>query len=142
MGRRARVATHPSKGGGARSREGRPRASTVSGVETRAQRLEEQPLWIQVALSALFTFVLFLFGGAAAFVGDAVSDARGGAAFGVVIAFLIVVPFLVHYAYPPRARRWHRFLAYELCVIGGFTLPIPLVYLPWLIVSRRAWQDA
>jgi threonine/homoserine efflux transporter RhtA len=105
----------------------------------RARDVEQRPLWAQVALSALFTFVLFAFGGAAAFVGGAASDAPGGAAFGVVIAFLVVVPFLVYYAYPPETRQWYHYAAFGLCVVGGFTLPIPLVYLPWRIVSRRAW---
>jgi hypothetical protein len=98
------------------------------------------PLWAQVCLSAGFTFALVAFGGSLAFVGAALSDVEAGTPAFVVIGFLIVVPFLVAYAYPPNARRWPRFAAFEACVLGGFTLAIPLVYLPWLIVTRRAWR--
>jgi hypothetical protein len=117
-----------------------PGATVGSHVRTGAGQLGERPLWAQIALSALYTIALVAFGGACAFVGDAATDVRAGPAFGVVLGFLIVVPFLVYYAYPPKVRHWYHFAVFELCVLGGFTLPIPLVYLPWLMVSRRAWR--
>jgi hypothetical protein len=102
---------------------------------------ENLPLWAQLALSAGFTLALFAFGGAVAFVGDALSDSSAGPQALVVIIFLVVVPFLVYYAYPPGSRRWYHWVVFEVCALAGFTLLIPLVYLPWLIVSRRAWRD-
>jgi hypothetical protein len=110
-------------------------------MRTEAEELDgDRPLWVQIALSTLYTCALVAFGGACAFVGEAATDASVGAAFGVVLGFLIIIPFLVLNAYPPKARRFYHFAVFELCVLGGFTLPIPLVYLPWLIVSRRAWR--
>ena len=99
---------------------------------------EVRPLWAKVGLSALFTLCLVAFGGAAAFVGDVLTESAWGARLFVVLAVLVVVGFLVHYAYPPPARRWYHWAGFELAVLVGFTLPIPLVYLPWRIVSQRA----
>jgi hypothetical protein len=107
-----------------------------------ADNREKLPRWAQIALSAGFTAVLLAFGASVAFVGGAWSGVSAGPAAFVVIVFLVVVPFLVYYAYPPRTRRWYHWALFEACVLGGFTLPIPLVYLPWLIVTRRAWREA
>jgi Flp pilus assembly protein TadB len=107
-----------------------------------AHNRERLPRWAQVALSAGFTFVLFAFGASVAFVGGAWSGISAGPTAFVIIVFLVVVPFLVAYAYPRRVRRWYHWVLFEACVLGGFTLPVPLVYLPWLIVTRRAWREA
>lgn len=100
------------------------------------------PRWAQLALSAAFTLVLLAFGGSVAFVGGAWSGIAPAPTAFVIIIFLVVVPFLVAYAYPRRVRRWYHWALFEACVLGGFTLPIPLVYLPWLIVTRREWREA
>jgi hypothetical protein len=107
-----------------------------------AARRERLPLWAQIALSAAFTLVLLAFGASVAFVGGAWSGTAAGPTAFVLIVFLVVVPFLVAYAYPRRVRRWYHWALFEACVLGGFTLPIPLVYLPWLIVTRREWREA
>lgn len=96
----------------------------------------------QLALSAAFTLVLLAFGASVAFVGDAWSRTASGPTALVIIVFLVVVPVLVAYAYPRRARRWYHWALFEACVVGGFTLLVPLVYLPWLIVTRREWREA
>lgn len=100
------------------------------------------PRWAQIALSAGFTAVLLAFGASVAFVGGAWSGVAAGRTAFVIIVFLVVVPFLVAYAYPRPARRWYHWAVFEACVVGGFTLPIPLIYLPWLIVTRREWREA
>ncbi len=107
-----------------------------------ARKRAKLPLWAQIALSAGFTLLLFVFGASVAYVGGAWSGVSAGSTAFVVIVFLVVVPFLVYYAYPRRVRRWYHWVIFEACVVGGVTLPIPLVYLPWLIVTRRAWRDA
>jgi hypothetical protein len=107
-----------------------------------AHNRERLPRWAQVLLSAGFTAVLLAFGASVAYVGGAWSGVTAGPTAFVLIVFLVVVPFLVAYAYPRRARRWYHWAVFEACVLGGFTLPIPLVYLPWLIVTRREWREA
>jgi hypothetical protein len=132
---------HPSNGGaGERVRSGYSQVSVLAALDP--EKRADLPLWTQVGLSAGFTFVLLAFGGSLAFLGSLLSDVEVGTPAFVVLGFLIVVPFLVAYAYPPSVRRWPYFAAFEACVLGGFTLPIPLVYLPWLIVTRRAWRSA
>jgi hypothetical protein len=93
--------------------------------------------WVDMGLSAAFTVALVCFGAAWAYVGDAIGQGRWAPQLAVVFAYLITVPVLVLYAYAPRERRWYHFVVFELCVLSGFGLPIPLVYLPWLIVNRR-----
>ena len=94
-------------------------------------------LWSDVGLSAAFTVALVCFGAAWAYVGGAIGNGPWAPQIAVVFAYLITVPVLVLYAYPPRERRWYHFVIFVACVLSGFGLPIPLVYLPWLIVNRR-----
>jgi hypothetical protein len=105
-----------------------------------AEQVARRPLWAQIALSAAFTATLVAFGAASAFLGHELATDTTGAWVFVVLAYLLAVPFLVYYAYPPLRRRWYHYAAYEACVVGAFTLAIPLVYLPWLIVTRREWR--
>ena len=107
-----------------------------------AANREKLPRRAQVALSAGFTAVLLAFGASVSFVGGAWSGLTAGPTAFVIIVFLVVVPLLVVYAYPRRARRWYHWALFGACVLGGFTLPVPLVYLPWLIVTRREWRKA
>jgi hypothetical protein len=90
-----------------------------------------------VLLSAVFTFALVVFGWALFFVGGAIAETQQGAYTFLSLGFLIVVAFLVYYAYPPRRRRWYHYALFELCVIVPFGILVPLVYLPWQIVKGR-----
>jgi hypothetical protein len=107
-----------------------------------ADHLDRRPLWAEIALSSAFTAVLVAFGAACAFVGDAIARSTTGVWVFVILAYLLTVPFLVYYAYPPLRRRWYHYAVFEACVFGAFTLVVPLVYLPWLIVTRREWRRA
>ncbi len=69
-------------------------------------------------------------------------ETANGARDLTVLCFLVIVPLLVVRAYPPAARRWWHWLLYELCIVFVFTAWIPLVYLPWLIVTRKAYRVA
>lgn len=101
-------------------------------------RLRERPRWRNVLLSGAFTLALFLFGWAAAYVGDAIADSSQGTYTFLGLVFFVVVAFLVYYAYPREERRWYHFAAFEACVIIPLAILVPLVYLPWLIVRRRS----
>jgi len=106
------------------------------------QSLPRRPLWAEIGLTALFVAALVAFGAACVLVGDAVTASPRSTSFFVVLAYLLVVPVLVYYAFPPSRRRWYTFALFELCVLSGFALPVPLIVLPWLIVSRREWLRA
>lgn len=105
-----------------------------------ADHLDRRPLVTEIALSSAFTAALVSFGAASAFVGDAIARSTMGVWVFVILAYLVAVPFLVYYAYPPLRRQWYHYAIFEACVVGGFTLAVPLVYLPWLIVTRRRWR--
>jgi hypothetical protein len=109
-----------------------------SGVQLRPRR----PLWQEIGLSVAFTVALVSFGAAATLVGRQIMETENGARLFTVLVFMIVVPFLVYYAYPSTRRRWYHWAAFELCAAAGFTVWIPLIYLPWLIVTRKAWRGA
>jgi hypothetical protein len=93
--------------------------------------------WRDLLASALFTLTLFVFGWGVSIVGNAIARSNQGAYTFTLLVFLFVVAFLVWYAYPPGRRRWYHFAVLELCVLIPFGIVVPLVYLPWLIVSRR-----
>lgn len=93
--------------------------------------------WSDVLLSAAFTVALVCFGAGWAYVGATIGEGEWAPQLAAAITFLLAVPVLVLYAYPPAERRWYHFVIFELCAVSGFGLPIPLVYLPWLIVNRR-----
>jgi len=101
-----------------------------------AHELPRRTLAVDVALSATFTIVLIAFGAAWAFIGDMIVRSTVGIWVFVILVFVLSVPFLVYYAYPPLRRRWYHYAIFEACVFGAFTLVVPLVYLPWLIVGR------
>ena len=94
-------------------------------------------LWGDIALSAAFTIALVCFGAACGFVGAAISEGRYGPQIAVGMAYLITAGVLVYYAYPAEDRRWYHWVIFPACALSGFLLPIPLIYLPWLIVLRR-----
>ncbi len=100
-----------------------------------------RPLWQEVALSAAFTAGLAGVGVLTSILGNRTVQTANGARDLTIFCFLVIVPLLVARAYPPGRRRWWHWLTYELCIVFVFTAPVPLVYLPWLIVtgkSRRA----
>jgi hypothetical protein len=99
-------------------------------------------LWQEIGLSAAFTAALMAFGATAALVGDRIMNTENGARLFTVLVFMVAVPFLVYYAYPPARRRWYHWAVFELCAAAGITVWIPLIYLPWLIVTRKAWRAA
>lgn len=103
---------------------------------------DRRPFWQEVALTGVFAVVLFAFGWAVAYVGDAIADSAQGAYTFTTLIFLLVIAFLVWHAYPPRRRRWYHFAIFELCVLVPYAVLAPLVYLPWLIVTRREWRRA
>lgn len=106
-----------------------------TGTETLPPR---RPLWQEIALSAAFTAGLVGVGVLTSILGDRMVQTANGARDLTVFCFLVIVALLVARAYRPGARRWWHWLVYELCVVFVFTAPIPLVYLPWLIVTRRS----
>ena len=107
-----------------------------------AQLRPRRPLWQEIGLSVAFTAALVAFGAAATLVGERIMNTENGARLFTVLVFMIVVPFLVYYAYPPARRRWYHWAVFELCAAAGITVWIPLIYLPWLIVTRKAWRAA
>ena len=110
-----------------------------SSVVTGAQPIESRrPLWLEVGLSALFSVALVLFGWAASFVGDVITKSDQGVWTFLALVYVIVVAFLVYYAYPPGRRRIYAAAGFEICVVVPGAVLIPLVYLPWLIVTRKA----
>ena len=99
---------------------------------------ERRPRWQEIALSAAFTLMLVAFAASATWVaGNFLKTDNGVRLFGVLV-LLVIVPFLVHYAYPPQRRRWYHWAGFELCVVAVVLVFVPLAYLPWLIVTRRA----
>jgi hypothetical protein len=94
-------------------------------------------LWGDIALTAAFAIALVCFGAAWGFVGARISEGRYGPQIAVGIAYLITVAVLVYYAYSADDRRWYHWVIFPACALSGFLLPIPLIYLPWLIVLRR-----
>lgn len=109
-------------------------------MPTAVDDLARRPRWAEIALSAAFTAVLVAFGAAWAVVGDAIVRSAIGTWLFVILVFVLAVPFLVYYAYPPLSRRWYHYALFEACVLGAFTVFVPLLYLPWLIVTRREWR--
>ena len=101
-----------------------------------------RPLWQEIGLSVAFTLALVAFGATATLVGERIMETENGARLFAILVFMIVVPFLVYYAYPPARRRWYHWAVFELCAAAGITVWIPIVYLPWLIVTRSAWRRA
>jgi hypothetical protein len=101
-----------------------------------------RPLWQEIGLSVVFTVALVVFGAAATLVGERIMNTENGARVFPILCFMLVVPFLVYYAYPQARRRWYHWAGFELCAAAGFTVWIPLIYLPWLIVTRKAWRVA
>jgi hypothetical protein len=89
-----------------------------------------------VLLSVLLSLVLWASYIAVAYGFGAIANADLDRAFIVATAYLAVlcVPLVV-LAYPPGERRWWRFVVWPL--LGLFAGIIPLVWLPWRIVSRR-----
>lgn len=113
--------------------------ATVRAVDTGTETLTaRRPLWQEVGLSALYTAGLVGIGVATSLIGDRAIRTGNGARDLTVFSFLVIVPLLVVRAYPPGARRWWHWLLYELCIVFVFTAWLPLVYLPWLIVTRKA----
>jgi hypothetical protein len=104
---------------------------------TGTPRLEERLPWRDLLLSGAFTLVLFLFGWASAYVGNAIAGSAQGTYTFVGLTFFVVVAFLVYYAYPGRERRWYHFAGFEACVVVPIAILVPLIYLPWRIVRRR-----
>ncbi len=105
--------------------------TSVDQIDGRRQLLGD------IALTAAFTVALVCFGAAWGFVGAAISEGKYGPQIAVGIAYLITVTVLVNYAYAPADRRWYHWVGFGICALSGFLLPIPLIYLPWLIVLRR-----
>jgi len=106
----------------------------VTALDSTADRRQ---LLGDIALTACFTIALVCFGAAWGFIGAAIGNGRYGPQIAVGIAYLITVGVLVNYAYAPAERRWYHWVIFEACALSGFLLPIPLIYLPWLIVLRR-----
>jgi hypothetical protein len=106
------------------------------------QSLPRRPLWVEIGLTAVLVAALLGFGAACVVIGDALGAGARATSFFVVLAFVVIVAFLVCYAFPRARRRWYHFAISELCVLSGFLLPVPLVALSWLIVTRREWRPA
>jgi hypothetical protein len=121
-----------------------PRAGYRALVQTAHGQIQQlaprRPLWQEIGLSAAFTGALVAFGAAATYAGNVFLKTDNGVRAFTIFVFLIVVPFLVAYAYPPRRRRWYHWAGFEACVLLVAPIWIPLIYLPWLIVTRKAWR--
>lgn len=111
----------------------------VGGV---GQPERKRPLLREVGLSAGFTAALVAFAAAATWAGSLFLTTENGTRAFTILVLLVVVGFLVYYAYPPRKRRVWRYAVFGLCALLVAPVVIPLVYLPWLIVTRREWRDA
>ena len=106
-----------------------------------AQQLApRRSLWQEVGLTVAFTAVLLAFGAAATWLASTYLETENGTRAFTILVFFVVVGFLVYYAYPPRERRWWRYALFEACVLLVAPVLVPLVYLPWLIVTRKAWR--
>ena len=108
-----------------------------------AGRVESRrPIWQEIGLSAAFSAALVIFTASATWVASTFLTTDNGIRAFSVLVFLIIVPFLVYYAYPLQRRRWYHWAGYELCVVAVVAVWIPVLYLPWLIVTRKAWRGA